>query len=111
MNQDFKPINCRKCGTVIWTGISWAGFQKRLDTATLTIEEEILKRISKVMTFECFKTKVSFEAVERSLNRIRWGKNKASVILAEHTCSSLRMIQTEAPEYWANRGQKEEAPY
>ncbi len=111
MNQDFKPINCRKCGTLIWTGISWAGFQKQLDTATLTIEEEIIKRISKIMTFECFKTRVSFEAVERSLNKIQWGKNKASVILAEHTCSSLRMIQTEAPQYWATPGRKEEVPY
>ena len=33
MNQDFKPINCSRCGAVIWQGISWAGFARRLDGA------------------------------------------------------------------------------
>ncbi len=103
MNQDFKPINCKKCGAMIWQGISWAGFARRLDTPVLTIEEEILKRINNLMTFECHKTKVSFEAVERSTNRIKWGKNAASVILAEHTCSSMKVFEVIPPNYWASR--------
>ncbi len=64
MNSDFKPISCKRCGTVVWQGISWAGFARNLDTPVLTSEEEIIKRINKLMTFECHKTKVSFEAVE-----------------------------------------------
>lgn len=100
MNQDFKPINCSRCGSLIWAGISWAGFARRLDTPVLTIEEEIIKRINKLMTFECHKTKVSFEAVERSTNRIRWGKAKRSVILAEHHCSSFKLFEATPPNYW-----------
>jgi hypothetical protein len=101
VNSDFKPISCKRCGTVVWQGISWAGFARRLDTPVLTIEEEIIKRINKLMTFECHKTKVSFEAVERSANRIKWGKSKFSVILAEHHCSSLKLFEVTPPDYWA----------
>ena len=100
MNQDFKPINCRRCGALIWQGISWAGFARRLDTPILSIEEEITKRISNLMTFECHQTRVSFEAVERSVNRIKWGKSKTSVILAEHYCSGFKLFEVAPPNYW-----------
>jgi hypothetical protein len=56
MNQDFKPINCRRCGALVWQGISWAGFARRLETPLLTIEEEIIKRISGLMTYEVFRS-------------------------------------------------------
>ena len=101
MNQDFKPINCSRCGAVIWQGISWAGFARRLDGARLTIEEEIIKRISGLMTYELHRTAVSFEAIERSVNRIKWslpGRDK--VILADHTCQGWRIFETEPPSYW-----------
>ena len=52
------------------------------------------------MTFECHKTKVSFEAVERSANRIKWGKTKRSVILGEHHCSSYKLFKVIPPNYW-----------
>jgi len=109
ISSDFKPINCRKCGALIWHGISWAGFERQLDTPVLTIEEEIIKRSNKGMTYECHRTRVSFEAVERSLNRIKWGKSPHSVILADHSCSSFKLFKSEPPDYWAaiNRGERD----
>jgi hypothetical protein len=102
MNQDFKPINCSRCGALIWAGISWAGFARRLDTPRLTIEEEVIKRLSGLMTYELHRTRVSFEAVERSLNRIRWAApNKDRVILADHTCQGWRLFESEPPSYWS----------
>ena len=99
MNEHFKPVNCKKCGTVVWAGISWAGFAKTLDKQVLTIEEEIIKRLNGLMTYELHKTSVSFEAVERSLIRIQ-GQKPNKVILADHTCSTFRLFDTEVPEYF-----------
>ena len=115
MNSDFKPINCSRCGTVIWQGISWAGFAKKLDTPVLTIEEEIIKRLSGLMTYECHRTMVSFEAVERSLNRIKFGKRERTIILADHLCSEFKLFVTEPPDYWPRLSTvlstSEEAPF
>lgn len=109
----FKPIICKRCGTVVWSGISWAGFAKLLDMDRLTIEEEVVKRIHGLMTYEIHKTTVSFEAVERTLNRIKWsqpGKNK--VILADHHCSNYSLFQSidTVPDYWARPVVKATAP-
>ena len=104
MNQDFKPINCSRCGALIWAGISWAGFARRLDTPRLTIEEEVIKRINGLMTYEAHRTQVTFEVVERSLNRIRWAvPNKDRIILADHHCSDMKLFQSidTVPDYWA----------
>jgi DNA-directed RNA polymerase subunit N (RpoN/RPB10) len=100
INNDFKPINCSRCGTVVWQGISWAGFAKKLDTPVLSIEEEIIKRLSGLMTYECHRTMVSFEAVERSLNRIKFSKRRNTVILADHICGEFKLFATQAPDYW-----------
>ena len=100
----FKPILCGKCGTVVWSGISWAGFRKKLDTARLTIEEEIIKRVSGLMTYELHRTQVSFEAVERTLQRIQWAKPSANkVIVADHHCSTYSLFGSidTVPDYWA----------
>jgi hypothetical protein len=101
MNQDFKPINCGRCQVLIWEGVSWAGFSRRLDTPRLTIEEEIIKRLSGLMTYELHRTRVSFEAVERSANRIKWASpNKDRIILADHMCQGFRLFDTIPPDYW-----------
>lgn len=100
----FKPILCKRCGTVVWNGYSWAGFQKMLDTQKLTIEEEVIKRINGLMTYEAHRTQVSFEVVERSLNRIKWAKpDKNRIILADHHCSDFTLFQSidTVPDYWA----------
>ena len=104
--MDFKPIICNKCGSVVWSGFSWGGFKKTLGKDRLTIEEEIIKRISGLMTYECHRTRVSFEAVERTTNRIRWAApGKDRVILADHHCSTMALFETldDAPNYWPER--------
>lgn len=100
----FKPVICKKCGAVVWSGISWAGFPKMLDTDRLTIEEEIIKRINGLMTYEAHRTQVTFEVVERSLQRIKWAQpNKDRVILADHRCSDFKLFQSleTVPDYWS----------
>lgn len=107
MSADFKPILCAKCGGLVWSGYSWAGFKKTLGKDRLTIEEEIIKRISGLMTYECHRTRVSFEAVERSVNRIKWAlPGKDRVILADHHCSTMALFETldDVPNYWPTLG-------
>lgn len=102
--SDFKPIICARCNTVVWSGISWAGFSRLLDKQRLTIEEEIIKRLSGLMTYEIHRTRVSFEAVERSVNRIKWAApGKDRVILADHHCANMSLFETldDVPAYWS----------
>lgn len=101
MNENFKPINCRRCGALVWEGISWAGFAKRLDTKKLTIEEELIAILKNRKTYECWRTTVSFEAVERTRLRIEGGRKPHVVILADHLCSGYHLFEVQAPDYWA----------
>lgn len=101
---DFKPIFCSKCNAVVWSGISWAGFARLLDKQRLTIEEEIIHRLQGRRSYELHRTMVSFEAVERSVNRIKWARpDKDRVIVADHHCSTMRLFETldDVPNYWA----------
>jgi hypothetical protein len=68
------------------------GFQIRLDPGTLTIREEIIKRIQGSRTFELHKTAVSFEADLRSVNAIQRSQGKEPLILASHSCSKTMEI-------------------
>ena len=106
MNENFKPINCRRCGTVVWEGISWAGFAKRLNKKSLTVEEELVAILQGRKTYECHRTAVSFEAVERSLLRIQGKRKKHIHILADHLCSGTVLFDTEVPNYWAKPERK-----
>jgi hypothetical protein len=90
------------------------GFQIRLDPGILTIEEEIIKRITGSRTFELHRTHVSFEAGLRSLNAIKASQGQKRTILASHACSKAKEIfrfkgqepdEDEIPDYW-NRRQK-----
>jgi len=111
MNSNFIPIFCTACGKLIWQGFT-VGFQIRLDSATLTIQEEIIKRIQGNRTFELHKTAVSFEADLRSVNAIERSKGKNPTILASHSCTRTKEIfrfkgqepgQEEVPDYWNRR--------
>jgi len=94
---DFKIIDCPNCGTTVWQGITWAGFTTKLDMTPLNLVEEILARAKGLMTFEITPTLYSFEAMERSLNRIKWAKPATKrVILAKHLCQ-VSMAKSEAP--------------
>ena len=112
-DSDFKPIYCTACGKLIWEGLA-VGFQIRLDPGILTIEEEIIKRITGSRTFELHRTAVSFEAGLRSLNAIKASQGQKQTILASHACSKTKEIfrfkgqepdEDEIPDYW-NRRQK-----
>ena len=110
-NSNFKPIYCTACGKLIWEGLT-VGFQIKLDPATLTIQEEIIKRITGSRTFEPHKTAVSFEADLRSLNAIQRSQGQNPIILANHSCTRTKEIfrtkgqepgQEEVPDYWNRR--------
>lgn len=110
-NSNFIPIFCTACGKLIWEGLT-VGFQIRLDPGTLTIQEEIIKRIQGNRTFELHKTAVSFEADLRSVNAIERSKGKNPTILASHSCTRTKEIfrfkvqepgQEEVPDYWNRR--------
>ena len=114
-DSNFIPIFCTGCGKLIWEGLT-LGFQIRLDPATLTIQEEIIKRIQGSRTFELHRTAVSFEAHLRSLNAIPRSKGHNPTILASHSCSRAKEIfrikgqepaEDEIPDYW-NRRKKQQ---
>jgi hypothetical protein len=110
-DSNFTPLFCTACGKLIWEGLA-VGFQISLDPGTLTIQEEIIKRIQGSRTFELHRTAVSFEAGLRSLNAIQRSQGKQPLILASHSCSRSKEIfrfkgqepdEDEIPDYWNSR--------
>jgi len=110
-DSNFEASFCTACGKLIWEGLA-VGFQIRLDPGTLTIQEEIIKRIQGSRTFELHRTAVSFEVGLRSLNAIQRSQGKEPVILASHSCSRSKEIfrfkgqepgEDEIPDYWNRR--------
>ena len=73
----------------------------------LTIEEEIIKRLTGFKTYQLHKTHISFEAVERSLIRIQGERRESKIILADHHCHKMSLFATVdmAPNYWAKPAQ------
>ena len=110
-DSDFKPIYCTACGKLIWEGLA-VGFKIRLDPESLTIEEEIIKRIQGSHSFELHRTHVSFEVGLRSVNAIKRSQHQNPIILASHTCTKSKEIfrfkgqepdEYEVPDYWNRR--------
>jgi len=110
-DSNFEALYCVACGKLIWEGLT-VGFQIRLDPGTLTIQEEIIKRIQGSRTFELHRTAVSFEARLRSVNAIQRSKGSNPTILASHSCSRTKEIfrfkgqepaEDELPDYWNRR--------
>lgn len=101
---DFKFNNCARCQTMIWFGVSWAGFNTKLDMTSLNLVGEILARFKGLMTYEITATQYSFEATERSINRIKWAMpTQGQVILAQHLCQvSMAPVQA-VPNYWKRK--------
>jgi len=102
---DFKTVNCRACGKLIWTGHSSAGFLTKLDTPRLSVLEEITKKVSRVRTYEAHRTLVSFEVTPRTGAYVIGSKFKPErVILAEHECSTINQNVAQfhfvVPDYW-----------
>jgi hypothetical protein len=95
---DFKPINCRKCGHLVWDGLSSAGIPIKLDTARLNIMDEIATLQRGIYTYQIHRTSTSFEATIRMKSRMG---AKDPIVLATHTCRSEGFFfGQEAPDYF-----------
>jgi len=95
---DFKPINCRKCGNLVWAGVSATSrCEVKLDTDRLNIVEEIQKLSTGIGTYQIHRTSQSFEATRRTT--VRMGA-KEPIVLATHTCRSMTIFVQEPPEYF-----------
>jgi len=113
---DFKPINCKACGKLIWSGHSSTGFPTKLDIERLNILEEIIKKVSQIRTYEAHRTLVSFEVTPRIGAYVIGSEFKPeTVILAEHRCSTFTLFEFEPPDYWDRKIPKqsnlEEIPF
>ena len=95
---DFKPINCRKCGNLIWAGVSASSrCDIKLDTARLNLVEEVLALTGGIATYEIHRTALSFEATRRTATRMKVAQ---PIVLATHTCRALTVFAEEVPDYW-----------
>ena len=95
---DFKPISCRKCGNLIWAGVSATSrCDIKLDTARLNLMEELVALTSGTATYQVHRTAVSFEATRRTATRMKVAE---PIVLATHTCREMTVFAETAPDYW-----------
>ena len=95
---DFKPIDCRKCGNLIWAGVSATSrCDIKLDTTRLNLTQELLAMTSGIATYQVHRTAVSFEATRRTAARMTVA---APIVLATHTCRPLTVFAEQAPDYF-----------
>jgi hypothetical protein len=95
---DFKPISCRKCGNLVWAGVSATSrCDIKLDTARLNLVEEIIALTGGIATYQIHRTAVSFEATRRMAGRMKVAE---PIVLATHTCRALTVFAEEPPDYF-----------
>ena len=95
---DFKPISCKKCGNLIWAGVSATSrCDIKLDTARLNLIEEVIALTNGVGTYQIHRTAVSFEATRRTATRMGVAD---PIVLATHICKALTIFAEQAPEYF-----------
>jgi hypothetical protein len=95
---DFKPMNCRTCGNLIWAGVSATSrCDIKLDTNRLNLPEEVLALTAGLATYEIHRTAQSFEATRRTATRM---KVAAPIVLATHTCRPLTVFAEQASDYF-----------
>jgi hypothetical protein len=95
---DFKPMNCRTCGNLVWAGVSATSrCDIKLDTNRLNLSEEMLALTAGLATYEIHRTAQSFEATRRTATRM---KSAAPIVLATHTCRPLTVFAEQAPDYF-----------
>ena len=102
---NFIAVNCRACGKLVWSGHSSAGMPIKLDAERLGIVEEIVKKVSNLLTYEAHRTEVSFEASARIGASVVGSEYKPErVILAQHQCSTSKnnpaQFHFALPDYW-----------
>lgn len=97
---DFKPITCRKCGNLVWAGISATSrCDIKLDTNRLNLPEEVLALTAGLATYQIHRTAQSFEATRRTATRM---KSAAPIVLATHTCRALTVFGQQPPDYFGS---------
>jgi len=95
---DFKPISCRKCGNLIWAGVSASSrCDIKLDTARLNLTEEVMALTAGLATYQVHRTALSFEATRRTAARMKVAE---PIVLATHTCRELTVFAEQPPDYW-----------
>lgn len=95
---DFKPINCKKCGNLIWAGVSASSrCDIKLDTARLNLMEELVALTNGTATYQIHRTALSFEATRRTATRMGVAE---PIVLATHTCREMTVFAETAPDYW-----------
>ena len=95
---DFKPISCRKCGNLIWAGVSATSrCDIKLDTARLNLVEEVMALTAGLATYQVHRTHLSFEATRRTAARMKVAE---PIVLATHTCRALTVFAEQPPDYF-----------
>ena len=95
---DFKPVTCRKCGNLIWAGVSASSrCTVKLDTARLNLVEEVVALTAGRATYQIHRTALSFEATRRTATRMGMAE---PIVLATHTCRQMTVFAETAPDYW-----------
>ena len=94
---NFRAIDCRSCGNLVWDGLSSSGVPIKLDTGRLNLKDEIVKLLLGGRTYQLHRTSVSFEATPRIGARIH---AKEPIVLALHECYPLTVFSEVAPDYW-----------
>lgn len=98
LSEEANPDRCRRCYSAIWVMLSRAGFEIKLDTKRLSLEDEIQAVLAKRRTFEATRQGKSFVVDRRDIIRIKGEQSRP--VLAVHECKALP--ETEWPEYWPN---------
>jgi hypothetical protein len=95
---DFKPIDCRNCGNLIWAGVSASSrCDIKLDTARLNLVEEVMALTAGLATYQIHRTAVSFEATRRTATRMKVAE---PIVLATHTCREITVFAEQPPDYF-----------
>jgi hypothetical protein len=95
---DFKPNDCRKCGNLVWEGVSsTSNFDIKLDTNPLNLVQEILALTAGIATYQIHRTAVSFEASRRMAGRMNKGN---PIVLATHACRPITEFGQTPPDYF-----------
>jgi hypothetical protein len=95
---DFKPIDCRKCGNLVWDGVSASSrCPVKLDVKPLDIVGEIVKLSTGIHTYQIHKSIASFRATMRTAHTM---KAKDPIVLGTHRCFTLTVFAEQPPDYW-----------
>jgi len=97
---DFKPIDCRNCGNLIWAGVSATSrCDIKLDTNRLNLADELVALTAGIATYQIHRTAISFEATRRTATRMSVA---APIVLATHTCRPLTVFGQQPPNYFGS---------